>query len=141
WLAADETAYENGPASLTGDEASQLRQITEWRRRDELRQVYSYFKIPDDWNFEVGNGTGGAPSSSSLGGHNLPIHPDLDDPDEWIYRPGLRFMRELFKELHTTRTTTGAQDAPPPIAVIEIEDGSYRLIDKLAETSGVIDRG
>lgn len=141
WKAADETAYEDGPAELAGDEAAQQRQIIEWRRRDELRQVYSYFKVPDDWNFEVGNGTGGAPSSSSLGGHNLPIHPDLDDPDEWLYRPGLRFMRTLFQEVHATRTTTGAQDPPPPLAVIEIEDGSYRLIDKLAETSGVIDRG
>lgn len=141
WKAADETAYEDGPGSLTGTEAEQLRAIIEWRRRDELRQVYSYFKVPDDWNFEVGNGTGGAPSSSSDGGHALPIDPDLDEDTNWIYRPTLTFLRHLFRELHDTATDTGPQDAPKPIAVIEIEDGTYRLIDKLAETSGVIDRG
>mgnify|MGYP000958318015 CR=1 FL=1 len=141
WKSNDETAYEDGPGGLTGTEAEQMRAIIEWRRRDELRQVFSYFKLPDDWNYEVGNGTGGAPSSSSGGGHNLPIDPELDLDANWIYRPELRFLRELFAEIHDTRTEDGAQDAPPPIAVIEIEDGTFRLIDKLAETAGVIDRG
>lgn len=141
WAAADETDYENGPASLPETEADQIRAIIEYRRRDELRQVYAYFKVPDDWDFEVGNGFGGGPSSSSGGGPNLPIDPDLDELTEWIYRPGLRFSRELFPELQETRGTDGAQDAPPPLAVIEIENGAYRLIDQLAETAGVIDRG
>ncbi len=141
WKPADETDYENGPATLPESEEDQLRAIIEYRRRDELRQVYSYFAVPNDWNFEVGNGFGGGPSSSSDGGPKLPIDPDLDEATEWIYRPGLRFSRELFKELQDTRMDDSAQDAPPPLAVIEIEDGTYRLIDKLAETAGVTDRG
>lgn len=141
WKASDEADYENGPTSLPEREKDQIRAIIEYRRRDELRQVYAYFKVPDDWNFEVGNGTGGGSSSSSDGGDKLPIDPDLDETREWIYRPGLRFMRELLKEMSTTRGEDGAQDVPPPLAVIEVEDGTYRLVDKLAETAGMIDSG
>jgi hypothetical protein len=138
WKAADETAYEDGPAELVGTTAEQTRQIIEYRRADRFRQVYSYFKVPDDWDYEVGNAEG---SAASVGADELRINPDLQEDIEWIYRPKLRFSRKLFRELSTTAATDSAQDAPVPFGVIVVEDGSFRFIDKLAETDGMIDRG
>ncbi len=148
WLDADENAYENGPDPLPDTTAEQERAVIEYRRRDQFRQVYSYFQVPADWDFEIGSGTGsgatgdgsGGKGSATDGGFVL-IHPDLDEETEWIYRPQFRFLRTLFKEISSTASTLGAQDAPLPFAVIETETGEYRFIHELAETAGILDEG
>jgi hypothetical protein len=149
WTAADETSYKDGPSPLPSGMTEKQRAVIEYRREDDLRQVYAYFKVPDDWDFEVGNGEGGAASAGAtgdIGSSSGPagfvlIDPDMHDVLQWGYLPELRFSRELFEELSSTAPATSAQDRPLPFAVIETETGDFRLIDQLVETAGVLDRG
>ena len=101
--------------------------------------------MPDAWDFQVGDGEGGGSSSdaTSIGTDPSirPIDPYMHEILAWGYLPRLRFLSELFPELSDTAPSNSVQDAPLPFAVIEIEDGTYRAIDQLAETAGVLDRG
>jgi hypothetical protein len=57
WTAAEETAYEaaaSGEAGYAGwDDLQKQQRNAEVRNAEELSAVYAWFKLPDDWGFQV----------------------------------------------------------------------------------------
>ncbi len=151
WSAADEAAYEAG-ASAAADYAAlktdqKAQRNDQARQAEALRRVYSFFKLPDDWDGQVGDGF-------AHGGAMHAAFPDLSDPNVAPedadplphYWPGLRLQRALpLIECHdysgtaiadgtvTDSTPTGSYSPPRSMfAAIEVEAGKYQFVDRLS---------
>lgn len=61
WEAADETTYEAGGTAHPANTPLKRKQARNdvIRRTPKLAKVYSLFRVPEDWDFQVGDGLGG----------------------------------------------------------------------------------
>jgi len=134
WTTADQTAYTDGP-DLTGvdDTDRQEARIADWQTEERFHRVYSWFRLPADWDGKVGDGTGSYSSQ---------FYPETVT---W-YMPELRFARHLPKELRDAALETSPRSLPPPLALIQVPDienpdsattTRYRHLDRLANTAGI----
>lgn len=88
WGAALETRYEAGGSPHPANTPKKRKQTrnADARSSPDLADVYSLFKVPDDWDYRVGDGEGGATAPLFLN--------DLDVIQEQ-YRLGLYFEQSL----------------------------------------------
>lgn len=63
WTTAQQTIYDDGASAITGystaDEAEQAALNRHVRAQEGVERVYSWFRIPKDWNGNAGDGEGG----------------------------------------------------------------------------------
>jgi len=128
WATADETAYESGPSGLAGDVDEDENRVNQFRARDALKRVFSYFRLPDDWDGLVADGEGGAASAA--------FPADERYGAETYFLPALRFARKLPKELlGIVDSPTGSpNETLPPFALFRVtDDGTtrYQYSDRL----------
>ncbi len=116
WKADDETAYEAGPTGLDGlDGVEKETRIRNWRREERLKRVFCYFRIPRDWDRQVGNGEGGD--------WKKPYFPDDDEHGpETIYWPEAKLARELVPGLIEAAPTDSPEDCLQPQAWIWVRE-------------------
>ena len=137
WEANDRVDYEAGPKGISElDIDEQQRRVVEFRAEDRFARVYSWFRLPWDWDGGVGDGTGESEKS-----YFFPA--DADGTQEVLYLPELRFERYLPKELaQDAAVEDSPKTVPPPIAVIKVEDyrdesECYQHLEHLAVCSEI----
>lgn len=146
WPTALQTEYRTG-ASGAGDyptsDIDRVRRNREARAADKFDPVYSRFQLPDDWDFQAGDGIGGA---------KLPVSPsdaDLTVPNK-LYRPELYLLPTIpLLEGHRYDGTRVIGDAVeivaegveyremPPLAVAELPEdpGRWVQLDRWGEVA------
>ncbi len=136
WTATHETAYETGP-DLTGvtDVDDKERRINEYRTQGELERVFSWFRLPADWDGKVGDGTGSYSSTFAIDDE---ANPQTAEP---YYVAEMRFLRHLPKELSEETSTGSPKTVGPPLAVIKTEDDRYLSVDRLAVDAAIEGHG
>jgi hypothetical protein len=96
WTDAEETIYIDG-ASAAGDypagKAEREARNDTIRKSDQVKRVYSHFRIPQDWDGSATNVIGGD-SHLALPYPYALDDPDANDPDDFWY-PGLRLENYL----------------------------------------------
>lgn len=132
WKDADETAYEAGPSGIGGlDVHEQEQRIKEWRAEERFARVFSWFRLPADWDGKVGDGVGGNKS-------NMAPDNEVTGKPETVYLPELRFERSLPRWLADTAPIGSPNQAAPPLAVIQLKDGvRYEHVERLAVSAGI----
>lgn len=92
WKTEDKTDYDAGPSGISAlDQDVQEWRIANYRSADNLERVYSWFRLPTDWDGNVGDGVAGGEKNKAF--------PDDDDyGEELYYIPRLRFSRSLPRE-------------------------------------------
>lgn len=140
WASADETAYIAGAGVGTTRDAKQQANRA-YRSTDKFKRVYSYFKLPNDWD-----------GNSWTGEVFFPVLDAAGDPtstSEKFWLPGLRFNRRLPLQHDIDYTgskigdgnlvdTSPAGSLPEylaPLVLIEAETGKHRHIDQLSQES------
>ena len=115
WTAADEAAYIAGPnvAAVPNVSEKQIR-LLDYRRSDRFERVYSYFRLPADWDYGVGNGIG---TGATYNVFPAGIFGDL-------YFPSARFCRFLPRRIWSNGP--GSPDDSPdvemePIGLLKME--------------------
>lgn len=81
WTNSQETAYEAAGSGLaeysTAGSYDKKRKLNTFvRSKEDYREVYRFFKLPDDWDYTAGNGVGG--SIASIFTWLSPWHTQLD---------------------------------------------------------------
>jgi len=143
WTAADEAAYIAGPnvAAVPNVSEKQSR-LLDYRRSDRFERVYSYFRLPADWNYKVGNGIGGDKNYIFVEGDGLVEFKRL-------YLPSARFCRFLPRRIWSNGP--GSPDDSPdvemePIGLLKMEADDtgvdrFQNIEGLAVSWGAEGRG
>lgn len=106
WKADDETAYETGPTGLGADHFTKKQRLQAYRREERFRRVYSWFRVPKDWDFKAGDG---------LGEVLNPILPDdAETGAETVFLPEARFETHLPPGVMLQAPTDSAEDRLQP---------------------------
>ena len=135
WLATDEVDYEECTGLSIGppppNEKKNPDKVAGYRQKDNLERVFSWFRLPTDWDGMVGNGDGTAAKV-------LFFPNDPDYGAETVYGPTLRFERKLPRGLVASAPGGSPEREVPPFALVKTETGSggdpdlYALVEKLA---------
>ena len=123
WRTEDQADYETLPFSDVDDvddlDRKQAR-MAKYRAEDKLVRVFSYFRLPPDWDGKVGDGR----QSSSY--PKSPFAPaEKDGSPQTFYWPEMRFERHLPKELAASLGNTPAGSPKtdlPPLCLIRLLD-------------------
>ena len=120
WTAAHETDYETLPDEIAAlsDVSDKQQRLGEYRTKGDLQRVFSWFRLPADWDGSVGDGTGGQTKA-----YFAPWDPDAG-LTETFYVPEMRFERYLPKELLDIAPVDSAKTFMPPLAFIREADES-----------------
>lgn len=114
WTPADQAAYIAGPAGVAGlNHHLRERRINIFRSADRFERVFSWFRLPGDWDGYVGNGVGGA--------KNKAFPDDADFGAEEYYLSGLRFLRSLTPEFYSQAPAT-SPDESLRMVVLQLTD-------------------
>jgi hypothetical protein len=152
WTTAQKNAFNAGASGAAGyagwDDYRKQIKNKEARAKYALERVFSWFKLPTDWDGNGENGAGGSPQTALV-----PYNPDTGQMDwsgglEW-WVPGLRFERALpLREgidYSGTRIVDGLTTAGDPradrlatiVAMKMEDDGSgtdrYQLVERLGD--------
>ncbi len=128
WDSADQTSYDAGPSGIGSLKAEEHgKRLVVYRSADQFERVYACFRLPPDWDGQVGNGIGGAKYDA------FPDDPDYGQ--EHVYLPRWRFERHLPIGLVENAPDDGRENPIPPIALVLVESGTpdrYQHAEKLA---------
>jgi hypothetical protein len=134
WTAAAQTQYNAGPAGIGElDIFEAERRVREWRAQDRFARVYSYFRLPADFDYQVGDGQGG---------EKVSVFPDEEETDldfVGLYRPEFRLLPAIRPGLFGDQPTNSPSEPPRPIALIKVKDSpdpeQWQHVDRLAAAS------
>jgi len=144
WTSTQQTEYNAGGSGeagypLAAERAQRQQWNKEWRAAPHLEAVYRRFRLPADWDGQLGEYSGGAP------GVFPPAFPEDDDPDEHfpVWVPGLKLLSVLpIREVNSPSTYSLEEvdnEYAKPFAVFPLPEYSTRWVmaDKVGEAAEI----
>jgi hypothetical protein len=118
WKDGDKAAYDAGPSGIGSLNIIEREfRVRNYRREERFKRVYSYFRIPRDWDYQVGDGAGGD--------WKKPFFPDDEERGvEKIYWPEAHLERQLIPGLLEAAPDDGPEDALQIAAWIKVREES-----------------
>jgi hypothetical protein len=129
WKDQDETAYEAGPSGIGSLNVIEREfRVRNYRREDRFHRVYAAFRVPRDWDHQVGDGAGGD--------WKKPFFPDDEERGaEKIYWPEAHLERQLIPGLIEAAPDQSPEDALEMAAWIKTHEESglprYQHVEKI----------
>lgn len=122
WSAAQQTAYNTPDGAADADAADRIR-----RESDELRSVYSVFRIPTEWDYFAGDGEGGVKENAN------PLINGNGSLDIAQQNSTLNFGRLLLRSLPIAKAwddATGEVEYREPFVLVKDPDGFWGYVDR-----------
>ena len=130
WDEDDEADYSAGPTLSSEDVDLKERRRNEYRAADKFERMFSWFRLPVDWDGEVADGRGGT---------TYPVFPENEDEEaEEFYRPELRFERYLSREFLDSPPDDSPHTGTRPIVMLKTDypDGTrYQNVEKIGSAA------